>query len=135
METRVERPLLALVCVPLVMIAATLTGLWCVLPVLVIESWWFSPSRLLSPNWRWSWVLAVEEGIFGTMWAFAGATNLAAFRDHTLVVGGIWAAAPAVVAIAGALSGKKPGLSGAARAGTGSPRSDTGAIGDDVVLS
>ena len=124
---RVERPLLALVCCPLAMIATTLSEQWFLLPALVIASWWWTPS------WRWSWLLAAEEGLFGVQWAFVGARSLAAFRDHLASVGVFWIAGPTVLVVAGLWTRTREASASSIRTGRGLPQNDSSAIGDDVV--
>lgn len=124
---RVERRWLALVCCPLAMIAATLGGLWFALPVLVIASWWWTPS------WRWAWVRAAEEGLFGAQWAFVGAKSLAAFRDQLPTVGVIWIGAPAVLVIEGLWKRWRASSPSGVLTGRALPRNGGSAIGDDVV--
>jgi hypothetical protein len=51
---RRERPWLALVGIPLAMIATALNGEWLAWPPLLAASWWWTES------WPWSWVLALE---------------------------------------------------------------------------
>lgn len=91
---RRERAWLALVGIPLALIAAALSGEWLACPPLLAASWWWTKS------WRWSWVLALEEGAFGAQWAYTGATGLALFRAERTLVAIVWVAIPAALAVA-----------------------------------
>jgi hypothetical protein len=93
---RTERPWLALVGLPLEMIATALTGQWIAWPLLVALSWWWTPL------WRWSWALTLQEGIFGAEWAYAGATALGTFHARRLMIAAPWIGVPVLLAIAAA---------------------------------
>lgn len=96
LSRRHDRPWLALVAVPLAVIAAFLSlQFWAVLPLIVV-AWWFA-----SNAWAWTWFLAVVEACFGIQWAMLGAASLASFPRHRLVVGVCWMAYAGIVAAAG----------------------------------
>jgi hypothetical protein len=90
---RVTRPWLAVVAVPLAMLAAVLVGLWWTWLPLLVGAWWWSPGS------RWTWVVACEEAIVGALWAYTGAINLASLPSHRLVVGTVWASFAGAVAL------------------------------------
>ena len=97
-RARRERLWLGLVAVPLAMIATGLVDLWSTWPVLLVCAWAFTRS------WRWSWLLSLELGFVGVMWATVGATALAHLPNDRLLVGAIWTAFPLALAGAGAMN-------------------------------
>lgn len=97
-EQRAESPLLGLIVVPLALMASGLTGLWVVWPLLVSVSW------VATPSWRWSWALALELGIIGTVWGFIGATFFAQEQGAPLLVGVAWAGMAGVLAVLGSVN-------------------------------
>jgi hypothetical protein len=96
---RQSRPLVALVGIPLAMIAALLAQPLCTVP-LVVCAWWWAPH-----DWGWEWLVGVGRGLIGFEWAYMGASALAVFADNRLVVGAVWIAAPAMVSAYAALRG------------------------------
>jgi hypothetical protein len=74
-----------MVAVPLAMVAASLAALfWLWLP-LALLAWWWAPR-----DWPWTWLLAVQAGALGAMWAFAGADLLAIYPDQRPLVELLW---------------------------------------------
>ena len=88
-------PWVARVAVPLAMIATGLTGLWWSWPVLALCSLGASPGE------TWGWVLAIEEAIVGTEWAWLGASSLASFPANRALIALCWIAFPALLAAIG----------------------------------
>src|SRR5947209_5453817 len=62
-RSRSERLSLALVAVPLAEVATGLTGHWWAWPVLLGGAW------ACTRTWRWTWLLSIELGAVGVMWA------------------------------------------------------------------
>ncbi len=71
--------------VPLAITAGCLSHQWWTVVPLYFCAWWWADQR-----WRWTWLVAVESGAFGTMWSYSGATALAQFREYTIAVGLVW---------------------------------------------
>jgi hypothetical protein len=86
---------LAVIAVPLAMTSAALVGAWWTWPMLLAGSW------ACGRDWRWSWLLALELGFVGWQWALDGASALANAPTDLLLIGAIWAAFPAALAVAG----------------------------------
>jgi hypothetical protein len=82
---RRDRPWLALIAVPLAMNASGLIQLWWLWIPLV------AGAVSCTPAWRWSFVLTLQLAVFGTEWAYVGATSLAQWPAQRLVVGVAWA--------------------------------------------
>ncbi len=74
-ELRRERLTLALIAVPLAETASGLAGLWWTWPALLAGAW------ACTRNWHWTWLLSLELGAVGVMWAMVGA-DLLARREH-----------------------------------------------------
>jgi hypothetical protein len=91
---RRERLWIGLVAVPLAELATGLLDVWWSWPVLLVAAW------AVTPSWRWCWLLSLELGFVGVMWATVGIVALAHLPDERLVVGAAWAAFP--LALAGA---------------------------------
>lgn len=91
---RRDDPLFGLVAVPLAMTATGLLSQWWAWPLLTIEA------VIATRAWRWSWIGALETAFIGMEWAWVGATSLASWPSMTLTIGVIWAAFPAVLAVA-----------------------------------
>ena len=91
---RRDDPLFGLVAVPLAMTATGLLGQWWAWPLLTVEA------AVTTRAWRWSWIGALETAFVGTEWAWVGATALASWPSMTVTIGAIWAAFPAVLAVA-----------------------------------
>jgi hypothetical protein len=98
---RDEHLWLASVAVPLEMVATGLLHLWWTWPILLADAW------ALSPTWRWSWLLSLEEGFVGMQWASIGAILFAEFIGAQLIVGAVWIAFPVSLATAGAWSRRR----------------------------
>lgn len=92
---RRDRPLLALIAVPLAMNATGLVGLWWAWTVLL------AGAAACTPAWRWSWVLSFQLGAIGTQWAYVGAVSLAMWPDQRAIVGGVWAGGVFALGMAG----------------------------------
>ncbi|MHB1777561.1 MAG: hypothetical protein ACYCU7_16460 [Acidimicrobiales bacterium] len=93
---RHHRPWLALVAVPLAVVAAVCTfQFWLVIPLLAL-SWWWAPV-----DWPWGWLLAVLEACFGVQWVYSGAIFLDGFPNQRIVVGTLWALYAGIIAAAG----------------------------------
>jgi hypothetical protein len=106
-SSRAERLWIALVAIPLAEIASGLVGEWWTWPVLAVCAW------TCTPSWRWLWLLSVELGFVGVMWAAVGATPLAHLPNDRLVVGAIWAAFPLALAGAGWMNRRRSANPGA----------------------
>lgn len=88
-------PWIGRIAVPLAGIAAALTGLWWSWPVLGLCALGASPGE------SWGWVLAIEEAIVGTEWAWLGASSLASFPASRMLVALCWIAFPSVLCVVG----------------------------------
>ena len=84
-SNRAARPWTAMIAVPLAMIVCWLSEEWFTLPLLCMTSWWWADRR-----WPWTWLVAVEAGAFGSVWAYAGASALAQFADARPFVFIVW---------------------------------------------
>jgi hypothetical protein len=93
---RSDRPWLAVVAIPLAMVATVLAGEWWTVPPLLACAWWWSP------RWQWTWVVACEQAMVGALWAYLGAINLASLPSHRLAVGAVWAGFAGALAFSGA---------------------------------
>jgi hypothetical protein len=94
-QARRERLWVGLVAVPLAEIATGLRGMWWTWPGLLMCAW------ACTRSWRWLWLLSLELGFVGAMWAAIGATALAHLSNDRLLVGAIWTAFPLALAGAG----------------------------------
>lgn len=92
---RKSRPSLALIAVPLALIAAELSAPVCI-PALVACAWWWTSRE--SP---WLWMSAALRGALGGEWALLGADALRGYRDQAALVGTLWIAPLAVLIVAG----------------------------------
>jgi hypothetical protein len=95
-RARRERLWIGLVAIPLAMTATGLLNQWWTWPVLLACAW------ACTRSWRWLWLLSLELGFVGAMWAAVGAAALARLPNDRLLVGAIWAAFPLALAGAGA---------------------------------
>jgi len=84
-----------LVAIPLAELATGLAGEWWTWPVLAVCAW------ACTPSWSWLWLLSVELGFVGVMWAAVGTTAFAHLPNDRLLVGAIWAAFPLALVGAG----------------------------------
>jgi len=92
--TRIARPRLALLGVPLAITGALLAGqVWLVIP-LAVCAWWWAPR-----DSGWYWPIAVGRGVVTTEWAAIGASALAAFPEARTFVSLVWAASPGLLAL------------------------------------
>ncbi len=91
---REDGALFGMVSIPIAMTATGLLGQWWSWPLLLMES------VVATRTWRWSWVVALELAFVGTQWAFVGASALASWPSLILPIGTLWAAFPAVLAVA-----------------------------------
>ncbi|CAN5243211.1 hypothetical protein BH20ACT24_BH20ACT24_03970 [soil metagenome] len=94
-QERRERLTLALIAVPLAETASGLSGLWWAWPALLAGAW------ACTRTWHWTWLLSLELGAVGAMWATVGADVLARSSGNLLVVGAAWAALPLALAATG----------------------------------
>ena len=93
------RPWLALVVVPLGMVAVTMAlPLWWDVP-LALLTWWWAPAA--DP---WSWLLGVMEGIVGVVWAYVGVDLLAAEPQDSFIVGLPWVAFAVILFLMGVMN-------------------------------
>lgn len=93
---RHHRPWLALVAVPLAVVAAVCAfQFWLVVPLFVL-SWYWAPA-----DWPWGWLLAVLEACYGVQWVYLGAAFLDGFSADRIVVGFLWALYAGLVAVVG----------------------------------
>jgi len=96
---RQDRLWLSLLAVPLAMIIAALQlDLWLLIPIAVACWWWASSES------QWLWLLGLQEGCFGIVWAYLGAYLLAEFPHNRIAVGAGWVAYALVVAVAGGVN-------------------------------
>ena len=94
-RNRSWHPWLAVVAVPLAMIATALNGEWWAWPLLALCAVGWAPSQWeLAP-------LGVEEGAIGAMWAYDGANAWVACPDAHVLVAVIWIAFPVALALVG----------------------------------
>jgi hypothetical protein len=91
---RRERLWIAYVAVPLAELATGLLRMWWMWPPLL------ACARACAPRWRWAWVLSLELGFVGVVWATAGVSALVELPTQRVLVGAVWAAS--VLALAGA---------------------------------
>lgn len=82
---RRRRPWLAMIAIPLEMSATMSMLLWWTWPLLIFAIWWWSDT-----GWRWTWLVGVEAGLFGTQWTYAGALALGNFPKDRPLVATIW---------------------------------------------
>ena len=94
-QVRRERLTPALVAVPLAEMASGLPGLWWTWPALLTGAW------ACTRSWHWTWLLSLELGGVGVMWAMVGADVLSKSGENLLVVRAAWAALPLALAPAG----------------------------------
>jgi hypothetical protein len=92
---RHERLWIAYVAVPLAELATGLLRMWWTWPPLLACAWG------CAPRWRWAWVLSLELGFVGVVWATAGIAALAQLPTQRVVVGTVWAASALALAGAG----------------------------------
>jgi hypothetical protein len=82
---RQSRPWLALIAVPLAMNVSGMMQLWWLWTPLLVGA------AACTRPWRWSLALSFQLGVFGTEWAYVGATALAMWPAQRQFVGLIWA--------------------------------------------
>jgi hypothetical protein len=104
--TRDERPLLALVAVPLTM-TASMDGvvlgsglLWLAWVPLILCAWWWAPRH----DFRWAFLLSIEAGALGAQWSYLGGVALGTWPESRPLVAAIWIAAALLLAAAAALN-------------------------------
>lgn len=97
-SARRERLWLGLVAVPLAETATGLLDLWWTWPVLLVVAW------ACMRSWHWLWLLSLELGFVGAIWAAVGVSALAHFPNDRLLVGALWAAFPLALAGAGTMN-------------------------------
>lgn len=79
--------------VPLAVTAAILIGSWWALVPLAACAWLCSPG-----SWAWEWLISLETGLLGALWAALGAYALMMWPDHRPMIGAIWALSAATAA-------------------------------------
>lgn len=89
---------IGVVAIPLAETATGLVGLWWTWPLLLVVAW------ACTPTWQWLWVLSLEFGFVGVVWAAGGVAALAHFVNNRLLVGAIWAGFPLALAGAGLMN-------------------------------
>lgn len=94
-DTRVARPHLAMLGVPLAITASALSQPLCVSP-LAACAWWWAPRRS-----GWEWVGALARGAIGAEWALVGSDALAAYPGARAAVAMAWIAGAALVGLLG----------------------------------
>lgn len=82
---RRARPHLAMLGIPLAIIAGCLTQPLVVFP-LIVCAWWWAPRTLAI-----EWTVVCGRGLIGMEWALIGINALVAFPNQTLLVGTCWA--------------------------------------------
>ena len=93
---RTPLPWVGMVGVPLAVTAAILTASWWALVPLAGCAWLCAPG-----SWAWEWLIALETGLLGAIWAALGADALMTWPSHHLMIGALWAiTAGAAAAIA-----------------------------------
>jgi hypothetical protein len=97
-HSRRERLWLALVAIPLAETATGVTGQWWTWPLLLGGAWACTRSR------HWTWLLSLELGAIGAMWAMLGTNALVHLPDDRLPVGAAWVSFPLALAAAGAMN-------------------------------
>jgi hypothetical protein len=90
--TRTARPRLALVGMPLAMVAALMSGQWWAPIPLAACAWWWAPT-----DWGWYWLVALLRGALGFAWASTGASALAAWPDLRPVTAAVWCGSVALL--------------------------------------
>lgn len=90
---RQVRELRAMVTVPLAIAASVMSGLWVLVPALIVCAWWWAPSAR-----GWEWLEAVGRGVLTIEWGLIGAGALAAFPTARLAVLWLWIALPLALA-------------------------------------
>jgi len=84
---------IAFVDVPLAMIATALLGLWWAwIPLGVVAA-------LAWRGWRWSALLAMNQGMIGWCWANVGTRWLMTYPNEMAEVGAVWTMFPLAVAV------------------------------------
>jgi hypothetical protein len=97
---------LAMVAIPLEMSATMCLLLWWTWPALIFCIWWWANS-----TWRWTWIVGVEAGVFGTQWTYAGAVALGNFPNSRAIIAGIWIGCALALAAVSAFSRYRSGSS------------------------
>ena len=85
---RRTRPRLALLGIPLAIVAALMANQWWAVLPLTICAWWWSQR-----DWAWYWLLALLRGIAGFAWATVGVSALSTWPDVDPVTGTVWSGA------------------------------------------
>lgn len=88
------RPRTAMISVPLTMLAGWLTQQWWTIIPLGLCAWWWAER-----TWPWTWLVAVESGAFGSLWAYSGATALAQFPAYRIPIALGWIGIAAALAL------------------------------------
>jgi hypothetical protein len=74
--------------------------------VALLGAWWtwiplLSLAGLSVRTWRWSALLAAEEGFIGSEWAYVGTSWLRQYPDDRVLIGLLWIGFPVGLAAAG----------------------------------
>ena len=88
-------PWIGRIAVPLAGVASGLTGLWWSWPLLGLCA------LAASPGEAWGWVLAIEEAVIGTEWAWLGASSFTSFPTNRGLVALCWIGFPLLLASVG----------------------------------
>lgn len=80
--------------------------LWWTWPVLVLCIWWWADST----QWRWTWLVGFEEGIFGTQWLYCGAIALGEFPNMHPLIAVIWIGSALALAAASGYNRRHTGV-------------------------
>lgn len=94
--SRRQRPRLGMLGVPLAAVAGLVSEQWWTILPLTLCAWWWAPQ-----DTGWEWVGAVGRGLVGAEWALVGASALARFPDHVLLVGVCWLLSAGLLGICG----------------------------------
>jgi hypothetical protein len=111
-SSRAARPRIAMLGVPLSVVAAVVSGAWLMVVPLALGAWWWAPR-----DWGWEWLVAVGRGLIGAEWALVGSDALARYYDHLLVIGTFWCVGAALLGVCGAGVASRAGTLGAGRDG------------------
>lgn len=97
-RSRDERKHLAMLGIPLAVVAALLSEQpWMVLP-LTACAWWWAPR-----DWGWEWLVAIGRGVIATEWAALGSSALATWPRQRALVATVWIAPVAMLLLAAAI--------------------------------
>jgi hypothetical protein len=103
-DQRTARPLTAMIVCPLAVIPLSLYGVWFLVGLCFVASWWWADRA-----WRWTWLVSVECGAFGSVWAYTFSDALSRFDGARIVTGTIWAGASLLMALVSLLNRRRNG--------------------------